>query len=163
MQLLNAGQLARLGPARPLGGVRLRRTGPIFRLGLPAATPLGAEPIPRPISPTAQPISVNFTHDRRRMTTQPIRNLADTLPPGHAVLDLVALVQRQPAPLPRGGRFIRKLRSHPASMSKPPLAGGHRHADSHPSFAGRHPLLDQIPELTTDTGQPRRTHQQLLS
>src|SRR3954470_17962577 len=103
MQPFIGGQLARFRAAGPRVSARLCGAGPIPRRGIPAAVPLRPEPVPPTISPTAERVSVDLTHDRRRGTPQPPPDLPNAFPPGNAVLNLVALVFTEPRPLPRTG------------------------------------------------------------
>src|ERR1700751_1507061 len=118
MQPLIDRQLARLGPLGPLLRPRLRASGAIPWFGIPAAAPLDCESVTCAIPPIAERFSIDLTHDRRRRTTKPARSGANGLLGLDAHLNLNALVQRHPRPLPRA--LGRKFRPHPASLSKPP-------------------------------------------
>ena len=148
MQPLIDRQLARLGPPGPLLRARLRTGGAIAWFGIPAAMPLGCESVTCAIPPIAERFSVDLAHDRRRCTTKPARNGTNGLLGLDTNLDLNALVQRHPRPLPRA--LARKFRPHPTSVSKPLPTRSHRHADGHSSLSRRHPVTNVAPELTNN-------------
>src|SRR5580693_9757719 len=161
MQPLIDRQLARLGPPGPLLGPRLRTSGAIPWFGIPAAVPLGCESVTCAIPPIAERFSVDLAHDRRRCTTKPARNGTNGLLSLDANLDLNALIQRHPRPLPRA--LARKFRPHPTSVSKPLPTRSHRHADGHSSLSRRHPVTNVAPELTNNQGISLQIHNSLQS